>query len=407
MTRFDVIIAGGSLNGSTLALALAQGGARVAVVDKLPTPTQLSSDFDGRCYALALASQRLLAALGLWEGVVDDAQPINHVKTGDGRAGEGPLGGFLHLDGAEIDEGLMGYMVEDRHLRPVLLKAMESTPRITVMAGQEIVAQEAGPGAVTVTLASGEQLAASLLVGADGRGSPTAQRAGISRTTSDYGQTALTCAVAHELPHGDTAHQFFMPSGPLAILPLKGNRSSIVWSESHARAEELAAASDEAFLEALRPVFGDFLGPIRLAGQRFAYPLNLTVTDAIIAPRLALVGDAAQGIHPIAGQGLNQGLRDVATLAEVITQARRRGEDIGNPLVLERHRAWRSFDRTALTAATDGFNRLFSNDNPLLRSVRDVGVDIVASLPDLRQRFIREAAGLTGDLPRLLQGRPL
>ncbi|QDC11442.1 2-octaprenyl-6-methoxyphenyl hydroxylase [Oceanicola sp. D3] len=403
----DVIVAGGALTGASLALALAKGGARVVVVDRLPAGAQVATDFDGRSYALALASQRLFRALGVWEAVADKAQPILHVKTGDGRPGEGVLGGLLHLDYGEIDEGPMGYMMEDRHLRPALMAALAKAEGVEVLAGEEIVAQEVQPGHVAVTLASGRVLRGALLAGADGRGSPTARRAGIARRDSDYGQTALTCAVAHERPHGGTAHQFFMPSGPLAILPLPGNRSSIVWSERRDRAEELAKADDEAFLAALRPVFGDFLGEIRLEGARFSYPLTLTVAERIIGARLALVGDAAQGIHPIAGQGLNQGLRDVATLAEVVTEARRRGEDPGAALVLERHRQWRSFDRTALTLATDGFNRLFSNDNPLLRAARDLGVSAVAALPDARRRFIREAAGLTGDLPRLLQGKAL
>ncbi|MFY0633886.1 MAG: UbiH/UbiF/VisC/COQ6 family ubiquinone biosynthesis hydroxylase [Vannielia sp.] len=403
----DVIIAGGALTGASLTLALARGGARVVVVDRQPEGAQVAADFDGRSYALALASQRLLRALGVWEAVADKAQPILHVKTGDGRAGEGVLGGLLHLDAGEIDEGPMGYMLEDRHLRPALMAALAEADGVELLAGEEIVAQAMAPGHVAVTLGSGRVLKAALLAGADGRGSPTARRAGIARRESDYGQTALTCAVAHEKPHGGVAHQFFMPTGPLAILPLPGDRSSIVWSERRDRAEELAKASDEAFLEALKPVFGDFLGEIRLEGVRFAYPLTLTVAERIVAERVALVGDAAQGIHPIAGQGLNQGLRDVATLAEVVTEARRRGEDPGAALVLERHRQWRSFDRTALTLATDGFNRLFSNDNPLLRAARDLGVSAVAAVPELRQRFIREAAGLTGDLPRLLQGKAL
>jgi 2-octaprenyl-6-methoxyphenol hydroxylase len=213
--------------------------------------------------------------------------------------------------------------------------------------------------------------------------------------------------VAHEKPHGGVAHQFFMPGGPLAILPLTGNRASIVWSERRALAERIAALDDAGFLEALRPRFGDFLGQISLAGDRYSYPLALSMAAAIVRPRLALVGDAAQAVHPIAGQGLNQGLRDVATLAEVLAEARRRGEDIGAAQVLERHRRWRSFDRVALAAATDGFNRLFSNDNPLLRAGRDLGMGLVGRLPGLQRRFIREAAGLTGDVPRLLQGEAL
>ena len=222
----------------------------------------------------------------------------------------------------------------------------------------------------------------------------------------EYGQTALVCAVNHARPHEGIAHQFFMPAGPLAILPLPGNRASIVWSERTAKAEELAKGDDAAFLSALRPAFGDFLGEISLAGARGSYPLNLTMAKSTVADRVALIGDAAQGVHPIAGQGLNQGLRDVGTLAQVLADARRRGEDIGSPLVLERYRAWRSFDRAALALATDTFNRLFSNDNPLLRLGRDLGMAAVTAAPGLRRRFMREAAGLTGDVPRLLQGQP-
>ena len=223
----------------------------------------------------------------------------------------------------------------------------------------------------------------------------------------DYGQTALVAAIAHEKPHEGIAHQFFMPPGPLAILPLPGNRSSIVWSERHADAKRLMAADDAAFLDHLRPRFGDFLGEISLAGQRYAYPLNLTIANAFVAERLALVGDAAHGVHPIAGQGLNLGLRDVGALAEVLAEAKRRGEDIAAADVLARYQSWRRFDTAALALATDGVNRLFSNDNPALRLVRDIGMGAVSAVPALRRAFMREAAGLTGDVPRLLQGRAL
>ena len=300
----------------------------------------------------------------------------------------------------------MGHMVEDRFLRRALLEAMAAAPRVDHRAGETVVAQHAGPEGATVTLASGAVLRAPLIVGADGKESETAGRAGIARTGWDYGQTALVCAVAHEKPHHGIAHQFFMPGGPLAILPLKGNRASIVWSERRAVAERIAGLDDAGFLAALRPRFGDFLGEISLAGARFSYPLSLSLAQRIVADRLALVGDAAQAIHPIAGQGLNQGLRDVASLAQVLAEARRRGEDLGAAAVLERHRRWRSFDRATLALATDSFNRLFSNDNPLLRAARDIGMGALGALPAFRRRAIREAAGLTGDLPRLLQGRP-
>jgi 2-octaprenyl-6-methoxyphenol hydroxylase len=246
-----------------------------------------------------------------------------------------------------------------------------------------------------------------LLVGSDGRKSGTAARAGIKRSGWDYGQTALVCAIRHELPHHGIAHQFFMPPGPLAILPLTGNRSSIVWSERHATAAEINAMDDGAYLQALRPRFGDFLGEIALEGARFAYPLNLTIADSFIRDRLALVGDAAHGMHPIAGQGLNAGLRDIGALAQTLTLAARRGEDIGTQLVLERYQQWRRFDTATLAMATDLVNKLFSNDNPLLRLGRDLGMGVVGAIPGLRRNFVREAAGLTGDLPRLMQGKAI
>ena len=408
MTRdADILIVGGGLNGCAMALACAGAGLSSVVIDSLPATTRAEDGFDGRSYALALASRRMLAALGLWRDLDAQAQPILKIRASDGRPGEGASPLFLEFDHAEIEEGPMGFMVEDRHLRRALLAAMERSPLIAHRPGETVVAQEVDEAEARVTLGSGEVLRASLIVGADGRGSGVARRAGISRTGWSYGQTALVCAVSHDLPHNGEAHQFFMPGGPLAILPLRGNHSSIVWSEREALAKHIAALDDTGVLAELRPRFGSFLGEIALAGDRYAYPLGLSLADRIVAPRLALIGDAAQAIHPIAGQGLNQGLRDVGSLAEVLAEARRRGEDIGTAAVLERHRRWRSFDRATLALATDAFNRLFSNDNPILRLGRDLGLGAVSHMPGLRRRFIREAAGLTGDVPRLLRGQAL
>lgn len=403
----DILIIGGGLNGPALALALADGGISVTIIDALPANARGDDSFDGRGYALALASQRLLAAIGVWGDVAANSQPINEVKITDGRAGEGPSPWMLHFNSDELAEGPMGYMVEDRYLYRAFQAGLKKHPLITQINSETVVEQDIGVAHVTVQTASGKSLAGRILIGSDGRKSGTAGRAGIKRHGHDYNQTALVCAIEHALPHHGIAHQFFMPPGPLAILPLPGNRSSIVWSEKTDEAARINALADADYLAYLRPRFGSYLGEIKLAGARFTYPLNLTLADHFIAPRLALIGDAAHGVHPIAGQGLNLGLRDVGALAEVLIEAKRRGEDIGAVDVLERYQAWRQFDTATLALATDGFNRLFSNDNSLLRLGRDIGLGIVNAIPTLRHRFIREAAGLTGDVPKLLQGRQI
>lgn len=403
----DIAIIGGGLNGPALALALAASGLRVTVIDALPAAPRLETTFDGRSYALALTSVRMLEAIGLWEQIADHAQPMLEIKVTDGRAGEGPSPFFMHFNHAEIEEGPMGHMVQDRHLRRALMDATDAADAITVLNGEEVIAQQADGTGITLTLASGKSIRARLCVGADGRSSGTAARAGIKRTGWAYGQTALVCAVAHELPHNGIAHQFFMPPGPLAILPLTGDRSSIVWSESAANAARIHALSDAEYVDVLRPRFGDFLGEISLAGARYTYPLSLSLAHEMIAPRVALVGDSAHGVHPIAGQGLNAGFRDIAALAEVIVDAQRRGEDFGAGVALTRYQEWRRFDNTSLALATDTFNRLFSNDNALIRMARDIGMGVISALPALRRGFIREAAGLNGDLPRLMRGAPL
>ena len=400
-TKPDALIVGGGLNGPMTAIALASGGLSVAVIDALPEVTRKSPDFDGRAYALAHASVSMLRVLGVWDALSDQAQPILDIKVSDGRAGEGASPFFAHFDHTELEEGPMGYMVEDRHLRPALLERMEALG-VAHLADTTVTGWAAG----RIGTSAGP-MEAPLIIAADGRRSPLAAMAGIRRQGWDYEQTSLVCAIAHEKPHNGTAHQFFTPAGPLAILPLTGNRSSIVWTEKRPRAEAIQAGDDAAYLAALRPVFGDFLGELSLAGARFAYPLNLSLATSLTGPRLALVGDAGHGIHPLAGQGFNLGVKDAAALAQVLIEARRRGEDIGASNVLERYQSWRHFDTMLMAAATDGINRLFSNDNPILRGVRDLGLGAVGALPGLRRGFMRQAAGLSGERPRLLQGRPV
>ncbi|MDT0681373.1 UbiH/UbiF/VisC/COQ6 family ubiquinone biosynthesis hydroxylase [Roseicyclus sp. F158] len=401
-TDSDLIIVGGGLNGPALALAAADAGLTVTLIDREANPRQAGAN--PRAYALAHGSVNVLRATGVWSRTGDGQQPILGVRASDGRAGEGASPLALILDSGELEEGPFGAMVEDAVLRRALWEAIDAAEGIEVITGIEISSQTTEGTRATVTLADGRTLSSALLVGADGGRSGVASRAKISRTGWRYRQMALVATIAHERDHEGIAHQFFMPGGPLAILPLTGRRSAIVWSEAEGIAKHYASLDEPGFLAALRPRVGGFLGELSIEGARAAFPLALSLANRIVEPRLALIGEAAQSVHPIAGQGLNQGLRDVATLVEVIAEARRRGEDIGAADVLERHRRWRSFDRAALATATDAFVRLFSNDDPFLRAFRDLGMEAVTRVPGLRRAVMREAAGLSGDRPRLMQG---
>jgi len=399
----DIAIVGGGFNGPALALAAAQVGLRVIVLDATSHKPRKNAKFDGRAYALALASKRLLAAVGVWENVTQDAEPMLNIRVSDGHAGVGASPFFMDFDHAELEEGPMGYMVEDRHLRYALQAAMQTSPLIEYRLATRVTGQSTGPEGVTLSLANNQKITTRLLVGADGRQSGTAARAGITYTGWQYGQTALVCAVEHDRPHGGVAHQFFMPAGPMAVLPLSARRSTVVWSEKTDNAAVIKTLDDAAFLDVLRPRFGDFLGDIALTGGRFSYPLGMMIAKSYIAPNVALIGDAAHGVHPIAGQGLNAGLRDVAALIQVLSEAKQRGEDFASQPVLARYQLWRRFDATALAVTTDGFNRLFSNDNPILRLGRDLGMGMINAMPKVRRGILREAAGLTGDLPDLMR----
>ena len=403
MKNADIAIVGGSLTGAATALAAAQAGFRVVVVDQLAAHTQVEQGFDGRSYAMALTSVRLLKALGLWADLAETAQPILKIKVADGSPSTGPSPLFMQFDHAEIEEGPMGHMVEDRFLRPLLQRAMARYETIEYIAGTALIEQSISGSEMQLTLSDGRQISTSLLIGADGRKSPSAGRAGIKRIGWDYRQTALVCAIQHEIPHNGVACQYFLPAGPLAILPLKENRASIVWSETAQNAKQIMALSEADYLSILQPRIGDYLGKVSMAGQRYSYPLDLTLAESFVAPRLALIGDAAHGVHPIAGQGLNAGLRDIAALVQVLKEAKLRGEDIGASATLMRYQEWRRFDATSLALATDTFNRLFSNDNSLLRLGRDMGMAMINAVPKARRSFIREAAGLTGTLPDLMR----
>jgi len=404
--RADVAVAGGGLIGPALALALARAGFEVAVIDRLAEPVRADPEFDGRAYAVALASARLLGVLGLWRGLEPLAQPIRDIVVGEGVPGSHP-GAMLHFDPRETDEGRVGWILEDRYLRRALIDAMDAGPRSRQVAPAEVAGAAFDGPRARIALADGRAVEAGLAVAADGRRSALGAAAGIRRQVFGYNQTGLVNAIEHELPHHGTAHQSFFSGGPFAVLPLPGNRSSLVWSERSAEARRLHALPDDVFTAEIAARVGGRLGAIRLAGRRWAYPLDLTLAERYAAPRLVLAGDAAHGVHPIAGQGMNMGLRDVAALAEVLVEAARRGEDIGAVDVLERYQRWRRFDATAMALGMDALNRLFSNANPMLRGVRDLGLAVVGRIGPLRRGFMREATGLAGDVPRMLRGHPL
>jgi len=403
---YDVIIAGGGLAGITLALALDRAEIRTAIIDKNIPLVAPNSIFDGRSYAIAAATQKMLNVLGLWEGLAKNAQPMLEIKVSDGYAGEVPSPFVMQFNRQDFTEGPMGYMVEDRHLRQVLLSALKYS-NVIFQSNTQVSTQTIQATQVEAKLNSGDKITAAVLVGADGRTSNTAKAAGLTRTGWDYGQSSLVCAIAHEKPHNGIAHQYFMPSGPLAILPLTGNRSGIVWTEKTETADQIHALDNTDYLDILRPRFGTFVGNISLAGERYIYPLSLSTTHRMISKRVALVGDAAHAVHPIAGQGLNSGFKDVAALAQVLCDAKRRGQDLGIHTTLEEYQRWRGFDNAMLCTATNGFNQLFSNDSSLARFLRNLGLGLVGSIPALRSAFVANAAGIIGDVPRLLQGEPL
>ena len=401
----EILIVGGGLIGSAMAIALSSIGFDITVVDRQSNQLKKSDIFDGRAYALSHASVRMLKALGLWDSVKKNTQAILDIKVSDGRVGEGASDWFLHFDHQELEEGPMGHLIEDRYIREAFKASISRSKQIKYIYGAEVVSKTVDETGVNLNLLDGHVLRSRLLIGCDGRNSKIAKWSDISHFGWDYNQTALVCALSHEKPHLGVAHQFFTPSGPLAILPLPDNKSSIVWTETKDQANLINTLDDKAYLAAISPVIGDFLGRISLVGDRFSYPLGLSIADKFVINRTVLVGDSAHGIHPLAGQGLNLGLKDIAALTEVLALAKRRGENFASKDVLERYQKWRRFDTSAMALATDSINKLFSNDNSILRSIRDIGLGGVNSTPQLRRSFMRHAAGLSGDLPKLLQGQ--
>jgi len=399
----ELLIAGGGLNGLLLGIACAGAGLEVVLVDREDPAAMLEQGFDGRSSAIAYGSQQVLSALGLWPAIAADAEPILEIRVADDNA---PF--FLHYDHRELStDAPLGWIVENRVLRRALIEHARSLPSLVFLAPLEVGVIETWPALAEAALSDGRRMTVRLIAAADGAASPLRRSAGIRTVDWRYPQTAIVTTVRHDRPHAGIAVEHFLPAGPFAILPMTGSRSSIVWTERAELAAGLLALPDAAFAAELAARFGEFLGAVEPVGPRWRYPVGLMLAERYVARRLALVGEAAHLIHPIAGQGLNLGIRDVAALAEIVIDARRLGLDIGDDALLRRYQQWRRLDAVLLAGVTDGLNRLFSNSIAPLRLIRDLGLAAVDRLPPLKRFLMRDAMGITGDLPRLVRGEAL
>ena len=402
--RPDILFAGGGLAGLTAALALKRGAPDLAI-EVVDAKAPDAGRRDTRASAIAAAAKRMLEQLGLWDALAAETQPILSMEITDSHTGDTVRPIFLTFDAGVAEGEPFAHMVPNEPLVRALRDAAHAAGiRLTA---PDAVVRFAANGRVAMELASGARRSGALLVGADGVRSRLRALAGIKTVTWRYPQTAIVATVSHERPHQGVAVEHFLPGGPFAILPLKGNRSSLVWTERAGDAEKLINGDDFVFLVEVERRFGHRLGAIALDGPRAAYPLSLTLARDFVRPRFALLGDAAHGIHPIAGQGLNLGFRDAAALAETVVDAHRLGLDIGSIEVLRRYEQWRRYDTWQMGVTTDALNRLFSNNFTPLRVARDLGLGLVDRLPKLKAFFIGEAAGLTGSLPKLMKGEAL
>lgn len=405
MTQRGILIGGGAFAGLALALALRQGlGDSVPVIVCDPALAMRPSR-DPRATAIVAACRRLFETLGVWREVAEHAQPIVDMIVTDSRLDDSVRPTFLTFSGDVAPGEHFAHMVENRHLIDALASACETAG--VELRATGIARYETQPTHITATLGDGGTIEASLLVAADGARSQLRERAGIATHGWDYDQSGIVVTIGHERDHNGRAEEHFLPAGPFAILPLMGKRSSLVWTESRADAARLVALDELSFHAELEKRFGLHLGDIHTLDRPKSFPLGYFVARSFIAQRLALVGDSAHVIHPIAGQGLNMGLKDIAALAEVVVDAARLGIDPGQADVLARYQRWRRFDTMAMGAATNALNLLFSNNSSLLRGVRDLGLGLVDRLPPLKNAFINQAAGIAGEIPRLLKGEAL
>ncbi|MCW3474516.1 UbiH/UbiF/VisC/COQ6 family ubiquinone biosynthesis hydroxylase [Limobrevibacterium gyesilva] len=393
----DVCVVGAGPVGGTLACRLAAAGVATAIVDRAALPPMEHPDFDGRAYAIAAGSRGVIEAAGLWDRLPFTPGPILDIRVSDGKLGRPASPLFLHFDSRDAGDAPFGWMVEARSLRMALNARLNDLQALSVHAPAEARVERHAEGAI-VQIAGGPAIKARLVVAAEGRNSRLRAEAGIPVTHLPYRQTGIVCAIAHALPHHGTAVEHFLPAGPFALLPMAGtegapNLSAIVWTERTAQAERIMRLDEAAFTRELGRRLGDHLGAIRLLGRRWSYPLSAMVVHRYTDTRLALVGDAAHGIHPIAGQGLNLGFRDIGCLSGLVIAAVAAGDDPGAPELLRRYQAQRRPDNMMMLAATDALDRLFSSDNPALRLVRDLGIAGVHRIPPLKRLFMRQAMG--------------
>ena len=401
--KFDIVVVGAGINGQVMSLAAAHHGFSVALIDQKKIIEDTLRKFDGRAYAIAFSSVQMLKNLDLWDKISKTAQPVLNIKVSHGNLERGPYSSSITFKNADIEESPMAHMVEDRYLRQCLNSEINKNNLVDVLEQKEVSQIIDYNNKKQLMLNESSKIQTSLVVASDGIKSPITKAMNIKKMGWKYKQSGLVCAVQHEYCSNNTAFQYFLPEGPLAILPLQNNIASIVWTENIQNASTIGKMSNDEYLRALHKRFGDFLGQLKLTGQRFSFPLNLSIAEKYVTNNFAVIGDAAHGYHPIAGQGLNAGLRDIAALVDVITSARDRGEDFSSLNVLNQYQKWRRFDNQTLGFATDNFNKMFSSYNPLLSSVRNLGMKIFDKSDYAKRVFMNQAAGLNGDLPTLMR----
>ncbi len=400
--RYDVVISGGGFAGMSLAIGLAQAGIKTLLIERGNISTQLEASFDGRVSAIALGSKNVLAGIGAWEGMAAHAEPILDIRVSDG---DTPF--FLHYDHKEMSESTggapFGYIVENRYIRQALAAKAQSESNLHFIDNTQITHSEIVGNDVCVHLQYNKKITAKLLIGADGKQSAIRKMAGIGEVNWGYKQVAIVCTIEHDKPHSGVAQERFLPAGPFAALPMTGNRSSLVWVEPQNRVQTYLELPEAEFVQEIEERVGGYLGRIRVAGDRFSYPLSLMHAKSYVSERVALIGDAAHAMHPLAGQGVNLGFRDVAVLIDLLSEQSKAGKDIGDGEILKHYQRWRRFDNVAMLAVTDILNRLFSNNILPFKLARNAGFFAVSQMTPVKRFFMSHAMGLVGDLPSLIK----